>query len=112
MPDTTKTPTRVGIEFAALLMQQDKGRLHDDATDRVREVVAAVASTGGKGKVTLTFEIEPLDPATFADTTAVAVRGKVESTVPRPARAVATYFTKRTGELTRDDPNAEDPRGA
>ncbi len=115
MSDDTTTPAKTrsktaGMELGAVLLAQDKGRVHDDGTDRFREVVAAVASTGGKGKVVVTFEVEPLDPDTFADTGAVSVSAKVESTIPRPKRAASFYFANRAGHLTREDPQSADPR--
>lgn len=112
MPDTTPG-TKTGTdraEFAATLIEIDRGKVHDDAGDRLAELVAAVNHCGGKGKVTLTIEIEPVDPETFAETGVLAISGKVESVIPRPKRAAAIFYTDGKNRLTRDDPQRIDPR--
>lgn len=97
-------------EFAATLMDIDKGRVHDDAGDLLAQVVAAVAKNGGKGKLTLVIEVEPQDPETFADTGVLLLSGKVDAAIPRPRRAPAIFFLAGTGgKITRQDPARDDP---
>jgi len=111
MPDTTRQ-TRERQEFGAVVLTMDKGRLHDDAGDRLAEAIAGVARHGGKGTVTLKITVERLDPATFEDTGVLSVTGSVECTVPRPARAASFWFAEGLdGDMTRDDPQRDDPRG-
>lgn len=109
MPDVTKT-TEAPAEFAAVLVDIDKGRVHDDAGARLAEVVAAVNHCGGKGKLTVTIEVEPLDPETFGETGILMLKGAVTSVVPRPQRSPAIFYTDGKDRLTRDDPKARDPR--
>lgn len=110
MPDTTTTQDVA--EFSAVLLDLDKGRVHDDAGTRLAELVSAVVQTGGKGKVVLTIEVEPLDPETFAETDILAVTGKVDATIPRAKRATGIFYADGTGgRLTRSDPHRADPLG-
>jgi hypothetical protein len=112
MPDTTPT-AKVDTdhaEFGATLLDIDKGRVHDDAGERLAEVVEAVNRCGGKGKITLTVEVEPLDPETFSETGILTLSGKVESVIPRPRRAAAIFYTSGKRGLTKDDPQRGDPR--
>jgi hypothetical protein len=115
MSDTTPTGATTKAEpdhaeFAATLIQIDKGRVHDDAGVRLAEVVEAVNHCGGKGKITITIEVEPLNPETFAEDGVLTVKGKVEAVVPRPQRSAAIFYTKGKRRLVRDDPNRDDPR--
>jgi hypothetical protein len=99
-------------EFATHLLTLDKGRVHDDATDRLAELIAAVARTGGKkGKITLTITAEAADPETFADTGVITLDGEVKVDKPQLKRAPTIFYIdgpEQRGQITRQDPNADD----
>lgn len=106
---TTKSASRT--EFAATLIDLDKGRVHDDMTDRVAEVVDAVCRTAKKGTVTLTITIEPQDPKSFDDTGVLLVSGDVKAAPPRVTRAPSIFYaTGVDGQISRQDPTVSDPR--
>lgn len=111
MPDLTrKTATRT--EFAANLIELDKGRVHDDATDRLAELIMAVEHTAKGGTLTLQIAVEPMDPKTFEDTGALLLTGKVTTKLPQLERAPSVFYTTGVdGQVTRTDPNRNDPRG-
>lgn len=95
-------------EFASVFLDLDRGKVHDDATTRLAEVVKAVGQTGGKGTVTLTVEVEPQDKDTFDGDGVVMVSAKVEAKLPRPGRAASVFWINGEKSLTRTDPNRED----
>lgn len=109
------TGTRAGVdadtvtEFATTLLELDKGRVHDDGTERLRELVKAVCHTGKKGKLKLTLEVGPLDPDTFEDTGVLYVSGAVEVQKPTVTRAPSVFYAiGANGSISRDDPSRED----
>lgn len=109
---STKAPTTTPPkEFSAALLDIDKGRVHDDATARLAELVEAVARTAGKGVVSLKITVEPFDPETFDETGQLMLSGDVSVAVPRPKRAASIFWIKGKNGLTRDDPDRDDPRG-
>lgn len=79
-------------------MVQDKGKLFNEAQESLASVVAAVVSTGKKGKITISLSIQP-----GADET-VVVSSDVTSKVPKPSKSGSTYYPSEDGTLTREDP--------
>jgi hypothetical protein len=105
---TTGNAAAVKTEFATTILELDKGRVHDDGTDYLAQVVDAVCLTGKPGKVTLTITVEPQDRETFEDTGVLIVSGEVKPTIPRPTRgATIFYATGVGGGMTRQDPNVD-----
>jgi hypothetical protein len=112
MPDTTPA-TKASIdhaEFSATLLDIDRGKVHDDAGELLAQVVEAVNRTGAKGTLTVTIEVEPLDPKTFGETGILALSGSVKPNIPQPKRSPAIFYTNGKRRLTRDDPQRDDPR--
>jgi len=97
--------------FSAYLMEIDKGRVEDDATNLVADAVRAVEETGKPAKVTVTLTINVQDPDLFADEPALIVKGEAKATLPRLTRAPAIFWaTGVDGQMTRTPPNRDDPR--
>lgn len=109
-PKTGTTAETAESEFSAVLLDLDKGKVHDDGTARLADLIEAVCRTGGKGKVTLTIEVEPQDPETFEGDGVLLISGKVEATIPRPKRAASVFWADGTRAVTRNDPSRNDPR--
>lgn len=108
----TATPEITRTDFAATLLDLDRGRVHDDATDRLAALVDAVCHTAKGGTLTITVKVEPLDPETFEDTGTLAVSGDVKVKAPTLTRAPSIFYaTGVDGQLSRTDPGREDPRG-
>lgn len=103
---TAEKPT----EFATQLLEIDKGRVHDDGTARLAELIDAVCHTAGSGTLTLTIKVEPLDPESFDETGQLMVTGNVDVKIPRPKRSPSIFFANGKGRMTRTDPTRLDPR--
>lgn len=103
-------PTRT--EFATHFLQIDKGRVHDDATDRLAELVEAVERTAKAGELTIKITVEPRDSETFADNGELLVEGEVKiSKLPQLKRAAAIfYLAPGKGQITRQNPDRDDLR--
>jgi hypothetical protein len=104
-PDVKATRT----EFATHLLTLDKGRVHDDATERLAELTKAVERCGGaKGTMTIKITVEAQDAETFHDTGVVILTGEVELKKPLPKRAPTIFYGDGTGQLSRQDPRGSD----
>lgn len=107
---TTAKTTDDRTSFAAYLMDIDRGRVESDATDLMVDAVKAVEATGKAAKVTITVTIAPQDPKTFDDTGILIVEGEAKATLPRVKRPASIFYATGDGEMTRNDPNRDDPR--
>ncbi|MBO3751577.1 hypothetical protein J5X84_36355 [Streptosporangiaceae bacterium NEAU-GS5] len=104
MTDTTATPAdddQVQVRpFAAVFQELDKGRIHNEASRLLHELVEAVVAHGKKGAMTLRIEVAPLAPG---DTSTLTVKAQVDSRPPvNPPTSV--FFVDDTGNLTRQNP--------
>jgi hypothetical protein len=112
----TPSPTTTNVRdertpFSSYLIDIDRGRVEADATDRLAEAVKAVETTGRKATVTVTLTIEPQDPKTFDETGILVVEGDAKATLPRVRRPASIFYaTGIDGQMTRQDPNRDDPR--
>lgn len=112
MADETTTPPKTTApdrtEIGAVLLDVDKGRVYDDATEGLAEIVKAVQHTAGKGKLTIVLEVEPLSKETFEDDGALLITGRAVADVPKLKRAPSVFYaTGRGGAVTRQDPSRE-----
>lgn len=98
--------------YSAYLIDIDHGRVEADATDRLAEAVMAVEHTGKKAVVTVTITIEPRDKKSFDETGELVVEGDAKiTTLPRVTRPSSIFYaTGIDGQMTRQDPNRDDPR--
>jgi len=109
-PKTQSTDDRT--PFSTYLIDVDKGRVEDDATNLVADAVRAVEETRKPAKVIVTLTISVQDPETFDDTGVVLVEGEAKAVLPRLRRAPAIFFTTGVdGQLSRIDPNRDTPFG-
>lgn len=86
--------------FADFLREQSGGRTHEELTDALAEVVAAVRDTGKKGTLTLTINVTPLKNGGGA----LTVTDTVKKGVPVHDRRASIFYATDSGSLTRDDP--------
>ena len=91
--------------FADFLAQQ--GRAHDELTQGLHEVIAAVKETGKAGSVTLTIKVEPDKKATGI----FRISDNVNIKAPAHDRGARIYFSDASGNLTRSDPNQPELEG-
>lgn len=84
-----------------VLREMRRGRIVDDATEALTEVVRAVDATNKAGSVTIKLTIKPSkDGGTEKTLTA-----SVSHSVPRPDLPDAVFFSNADGDLVRDDPD-------
>lgn len=88
-------------EFAALLVQIDKGRVHETASDKLSDLIKAVRTTGKGGSLTLKFDIKP-DKG--SDGERVVISGAVVAKTPAFDPKTSIFFVDDDGGLHRSDP--------
>lgn len=86
------------LSITSILMVQDKGRLFNEAQERLAEVVKAVVLTGKAGKISISLTIQP-----GADET-VVISGDVVPKAPKKSAGGSTYYLGEDGTLSREDP--------
>lgn len=88
------------VPFSQHLAYLERGALDAVATEKLRELVAAVMATGKKGSLTLKLELSK-DNNTD---TVVRVRGEVSTKIPAFDRPNSYLFGTFDGDLLRNDP--------
>lgn len=91
--------------FADFLVGQ--GQAHDELTDGLHDLVAAVRDTGKAGSITLTIKVEP-DKRTDG---VLRVTDNVVVKAPKHDRGARIYYQDRAGNLSRTDPNQPELEG-
>lgn len=87
-------------EFAAVLMQHNKGAAHAEASKALAEVVAACKATGKKGSITVRLDIEPQPK--MGDV--IKVSDTITKKVPAADRIGSMWYPGEHGDLHRNDP--------
>lgn len=87
-------------EFAAILLQCEKGLVHDKASELMREAVAAVKDLGKAAEVTIKLTITPVKN----NTRVVQIEAKPSAKIPEPPRSPSIFFADDNGGLHRNDP--------
>ena len=95
MSDTTNPQ-----EFAAILLQCEKGLVHDKASELLREAVAAVKEQGKPAEINVRMKITPVKN----NTGVVQIEANPTAKIPQPARKPAMFFADDEGGLHRNDP--------
>ncbi len=90
--------------FAAVLQEIDHGHVHTNLSAALRDLVDAVKDTGKKGTLGLTITVKPIKPGQVDILDIVA---DVKLDAPKPTPPSTMFFTDRTGNLTREDPNGQ-----
>lgn len=87
--------------FADLIRDHNNGRAHNELSELLHELVAAVKDTGKKGSLTLRLTIEPMK----GDTGAFTLVHDVSSRVPKPDRKASIFYVDGEGNLSRSNPD-------
>lgn len=95
--DKTDKDADVGHDFAEFLAGFAFGSVNEQATERLREVIAACRRNGGKGSVTIKLNV-----AAKGDLAALAF--KVSATSPAPDLPGQTLWAAEDGALSKSDP--------
>jgi hypothetical protein len=88
-------------EFAAFLVQTNKGRTHDELSARFAELVRAVRETGKTGVLQLRIEVKPVKGT---DGEQVVITDSITAKTPQLDRPASMFFTTDDGGLSRNDP--------
>lgn len=91
--------------FADFLAQQ--GRAHEELTEGLHEVIAAVKDTGKAGSVTLVIKVDPDKKASGI----FRISDQVTIKTPQHDRGTRIYFADKAGNLTRSNPDQPELEG-
>lgn len=96
-------PARSQRTFHEVVASLRGGLVDDELTAKLKEVVASCRRTGGKGKVSISIEVEPHG----ADNREMYLRAKIDSKMPSnpDLSEPSIRFHTTDGALVMDDPN-------
>lgn len=86
--------------FLATLQRHRGGAILEEASTLLQELVAAVATTGKGGTLTIKLSVKP---ATRGQS-AVVVQDKITCAPPKVEAEASFWFASNEGELRKDDP--------
>ena len=89
--------------FAAWLRDQNSGRLHEELTEQMHDLVEAVRDTGKTGTLTLTVKVGPFR----GDVQMLQVEDKVAVKKPAHDRKTALWYPDGKNNLHRSDPRQD-----
>ncbi len=85
--------------FMDFLREHRNGSTHDELSDKLQELVAAVTEEGRGGTLTLTISMKPMGKN---DGLEVAADVKIKE--PKPKAGVSIFFASPENNLVRQDP--------
>jgi hypothetical protein len=90
------------MSFMKLLQEHRHGNTHEDISEQIRTLVAAVSDEHKAGKLVITLSIKPLAKG---DGLEVSIDSKL--TPPKPSVGVSLFFATVGNDLTRVDPRQQ-----
>lgn len=89
-------------DFGSFLLEQARGKTHDELSHALHDVTKKVIETGKKGSLTLTLSIGLLgkDPAE-----GLVITDQIKTKIPEHDRPSSVFYPDRHGNLSRRDPN-------
>lgn len=94
VPDLTGVPTR---PFADFIRETNRGATHQELSEYLQQLTAAVNDTGKKGSLVLRIDVAPMGDA-------FSVSDKIVLKLPEHERGASTYFRTSDNNLVRTDP--------
>ena len=85
--------------FMDFLREHRNGATHDELSDQLQELVAAVTEEGRAGTLTLTVTIKPM-----GKNDGLEVAADVKSKPPKSKPGVSIFFASPENNLVRQDP--------
>lgn len=85
--------------FGDLLREHRNGSTHDELSDAMQALVAAVVEEGKAGKLTLTISIKPMGRGDGLE-----VAADIKVAAPKPHPGVSIFFASPENNLVRQDP--------
>lgn len=89
--------------FADFLRELNKGRVHEELTQGLHDVVEAVKATGKSGTLTLKLKI-----AEQKNTVMLTIEDDVVVNPPKASRQTSLWFVDKDGNVSRSDPSQLD----
>lgn len=89
-------------EFGSFLLEQARGKTHDELSQALHDVTAKVMETGKKGSLTLTISIALLDKD---PSNGLVINDEIRTKMPEHDRPASVFYPDRSGNLSRRDPN-------
>lgn len=86
--------------FDQVIRQINNGRLVDEITDEMTEVISAVRATGRPGKITVTLSFHPRGSTNEQ----MEVRPIIKGTAPELGRPISLFYVNSDDGLQREDP--------
>ena len=87
--------------FADFLREQSQGRTHEELSEQLHALIAAVTDTGKGGSLTLKLDIKPISAG---DTSTLTVTDQIAVKAPKGDRPKSVFFVTGDGNLSRQDP--------
>ena len=84
--------------FLDFLRDHRHGVTHDELSDALQDVVAAVHDTGKSGSLTLTITVKP------TNSEALDVSDIIKTKLPQLPKSSSLFFVSPENNLVRDDP--------
>lgn len=101
MTDTSADDDQVVRPFADWLREQAGGKSHDELSEALFDLVQRVRDTGKKGSVIYTISVGPMK----GDKDVLVIDDQIKLKLPEHDRKASLFYTDKTGNLTRNDPN-------
>lgn len=92
-------------DFVQLLMDMRNGKVAADIGQKFQEVLDAVLSTGGKGKLTIEIDIAPEKMEMGGLVAEIQTSHSCKLKKPEKDIGRSIFFVTKSGDLTRDDPD-------
>lgn len=93
--------------FGAFLHEHRGAGLHNEAGEKLAELVAAVCEYQKKGSITITIDVAPAE----GDTHSVVVSDTLKAKVPQASTPASRFFSDDHGNLSRRDPRQPEIAG-
>lgn len=87
--------------FADWLREQAGGKSHDELSVALYDLVQRVRDTGKKGSIVYTISVGPMK----GDKDVIVIDDQIKLKLPEHDRKASLFYTDKTGNLTRNDPN-------
>lgn len=90
--------------IAQFLREHAGGRLHDEASEKLAQLVSAVNETGNKGTLTIVLKVAPMKGM---DDGVLQVTDDVKLKAPEGPRSGTLFYADDEGNLHRENPRQQ-----
>lgn len=89
-------------DFGSFLLEQARGKTHDELSQALHDLTAKVIETGKKGSLILTLSVGLLDKE---PSSGLIITDQIKVKLPEHDRPASVFYPDRHGNLSRRDPN-------